>query len=181
MGETSHLESITLGAGCFWCLDAVARRTPGIESSVVGYAGGGSSGPPPSYYSLHYARPGNRENREFVESVQLTFDPAVIKLEEVLGLFFQSHDPTTRNQDGANFGPEYHSTIFYHTEEQKLTALNEIRALSDKLGKPVVTSVRPLDKFYEGEPEHQDFYNSNIKHPYCKIVILPKLQKLNKD
>lgn len=186
MTEVSHLETVTLGAGCFWCLDAVARRTPGIKSSVVGYAGGGTSGPAPSYYDLHYVESGGMPYVEsggqgYVESVQLTFDPTIISLPQILDLFFQSHDPTTPNQDGANFGPEYHSTIFYDNEEQRTVALNEIKLLSDKLGKTVITSVRPLDRFYEGEPEHQDFYNSNIRNPYCRIVILPKLKKLNKD
>jgi peptide-methionine (S)-S-oxide reductase len=177
MADKENLETITLGAGCFWCLDAIARRTDGIESSVVGYAGGGISGTAPSYYSMHYGKPGDSQ---YVESVQLTFDPDIISLREILDMFFQSHDPTTPNQDGANFGPEYHSTIFYRTEEQKEIALSEIRELSDRLGKPVVTSVRPLDRFYEGESEHQDFYTQNRDVPYCRVIITPKLKKLNR-
>jgi peptide-methionine (S)-S-oxide reductase len=168
------METITLGAGCFWCLDATARRTPGILSSVVGYAGG--VGPAPSYHDLH-----RMESSGFVEAVQLTFDPDVIGLADVLDLFFQSHDPTTPNQDGANFGPEYHSTIFFHSEAQRVTALKEIAELSTRLGKRVVTAVRPYTTFFEAEPEHQNFYNENAGNPYCRIVILPKLRKLGME
>jgi peptide-methionine (S)-S-oxide reductase len=178
MSNPSELETITLGAGCFWCLDAVARRTDGIVSSVVGYAGARASGPPPNYDSLHYSGSGSEA---YVEAVQITFDRKIISLEDILSLFFQSHDPTTANRDGANVGPEYHSTIFYHTDEQRDAALSAIEAWTKKLGKPVITTVKPFDHFYVGETEHQDFYNSYAWHPYCRVVILPKLRKLNKD
>lgn len=170
------VEVITLGAGCFWCFDAIARRTAGILSSVVGYAGG--DGPPPTYYDLHYSA---HKGDGFVEAVQISFNPAVISLAEVLDLFFQSHDPTTPNRDGANHGPEYHSTVFYHDEAQKSVAEQEAQLLSARLGRPVTTSIRPFTTFHEGEPEHQDFYARNPDLPYCRVIISPKLRKLRKE
>lgn len=165
-------DRITFGAGCFWCLDAVARRIPGIISSVVGYAGG--TGPTPTYGSLHTwgAKAG------WVEGVEITFDPATISLEQVMDLFFQSHDPTTPNQDGANYGPEYHSTIFYRDESQKETAERVIEQLQATLSRPVVTSLRRYSTFAEAEKEHQDFYNQNPTSGYCRVIIAPKLAKL---
>jgi peptide-methionine (S)-S-oxide reductase len=165
-------ETITLGAGGFWCLDAVARRIDGIVSSTVGYAGG--EPPAPSYEELHYIG-----SRGYVEAVQIVFDPTVIPLESVLGLFFQSHDPTTPNQDGANLGPAYHSTIFYRNAEQREMAEKVIAELSAILVRPVVTTLREYTTFFQAEPEHQDFYNRNSTNGYCRVVILPKLKKLN--
>jgi peptide-methionine (S)-S-oxide reductase len=168
-------ETITLGAGCFWCLDAIARRISGFTSSIVGYAGDG--GPQPTYRTLHSgANQGN-----WVEAVQLSYDADELTLDDVLELFFLSHDPTTPNQDGANFGSEYHSTIFYTDDEQRERAQEFIRAWQAKLDKPIVTTLRPLGAFYEGEPEHQDFYNQNSGAPYCRLVIHPKLAKLGLD
>jgi peptide-methionine (S)-S-oxide reductase len=165
-------ETITLGAGCFWCLDAVARRIPGIVSSTVGYAGG--EPPAPSYEELHFLG-----SRGYVEAVQIVFDPAVITLESVLDLFFSSHDPTTPNQDGANLGTAYHSTIFHHSEAQLQMAEKVIAELSARLGRPVVTTLREYTTFFPAEPEHQDFYNQNPTNGYCRVVIRPKLKKLN--
>jgi peptide-methionine (S)-S-oxide reductase len=168
------VEVTTLGAGCFWCLDAVARRTDGFLSSVVGYGGGPP--PAPTYYNLH-----QRGGSGFVEGVQLTFDPSVIDFRIVLDLFFQSHDPTTPNRDGANRGPEYHSTIFFHSEEQRRIAEDVIAEQEARLGQRVVTAVRPFTTFFPAEPEHQDFYNANPGHPYCRVIIVPKLEKVLKD
>lgn len=173
MNSTDEVETITLGAGCFWCLDAIARRIEGITSSRVGYAGD-NKGYRPTYFNLHESDlPGN-----FVEAVELKFRPELITLEDVLNLFFQSHDPTTPNQDGANFGPEYHSTIFYQDDDQKKRSLAYIEDLQKKFARKIVTSLRLRDVFYEAEPEHQDFYRNNTHVPYCRIIILPKLRKL---
>lgn len=166
-------EVITLGAGCFWCLDAAARRTPGIVSSRVGYAGG--SGPPPSYYDLHDSR---FANSGWVEAVDLVFNPERIRLEEILDLFFAMHDPTTPNQDGANFGPAYHSTIFYRSDQQREIAEAAVRRLTSHLDRRVVTSILPFTTFLEAEPEHQDYYAANPRAGYCNIIIRPKLRKL---
>jgi len=166
-------ESATFGAGCFWCLDAVARRIAGITSSVVGYAGG--EGPPPTYQDIHYSD----RARGFIEAVRLTFDPSVISYDDIVDLFFQSHDPTTPNQDGANYGPAYHSTIFYESDVQRDTAKQAIEALSAKLGKQVVTTLRPFTVFYEAENEHQNFFDRNPRSAYCRVIIEPKLKKLD--
>lgn len=170
--DPAGLETATLGAGCFWCLDALARRTAGIVSSVVGYGGG--PGPAPRYEDLH--RPGGPI---YVETVQLTFDTGVIEYRGVLELFFRSHDSTTPNQDGANHGPEYHSTIFYHSESQRKIASSAIAEVEARLRKPVITALRPFTTFFPAETEHQDFYNANPGHPYCTYIIEPKLKKLH--
>jgi peptide-methionine (S)-S-oxide reductase len=166
-------DSITFGAGCFWCLDAIARRIPGIISSVVGYAGG--SGVPPTYHSLHTWGAG----AGWIEGVQIAFDPEVIGLDDVILLFFQSHDPTTPNQDGANYGPEYHSTIFFKDHTQEAVAQSVIRKVQHTLARPIVTSLRPFTTFVAAEQEHQDFYNQNPYSGYCRVIIAPKLRKLN--
>lgn len=165
-------EKITFGAGCFWCLDAVARRVPGILSSVVGYAGG--TGVAPDYRSLHTWG----ASAGWVEGVQLTFDPEIIGLSEVMGLFFQSHDPTTPNRDGANYGSEYHSTIFYVDEQQKHVADDVAGVLQKTLTRPIATTIKPFTTFVEAEREHQDFYTANPQSGYCRVIIAPKLRKL---
>jgi peptide-methionine (S)-S-oxide reductase len=167
------LEVITLGAGCFWCLDAAARRTPGIVLSSVGYAGG--SGAAPSEHDLHEARVAHSG---WVEAVNLHFDPERIPIQEILDLFFAMHDPTTANQDGANFGPAYHSTIFYRSDQQRKAAEESVICVTLRLGKPVVTSLLPFRSFVEAEAEHQNYYNAYPRASYCNVVIRPKLKKL---
>lgn len=167
--DPGSTELATLGAGCFWCLDAIARRTPGIRSSVVGYAGGDM--PPPSYEQSHnpaYAH---------VEAVQLTFDSSVITFREILDLFFRSHDSTVANRDGANRGAEYHSTIFFHSDLQREIAQNAVSHYEALLDRPVLTSIRPYMTFFSAEDEHQDFFGNNPTHPYCTYVVIPKLEK----
>lgn len=169
----SNEETVTLGPGCFWSFDAVARRTPGITSSVAGVAG--DHGPPPNYQG--YQRYGLNPQK-FVEAVRLTFRPDEISLEEVLLLFFQSHDPTTPNQSGADRGTVYHSTVFYATEEQRARSEEVMRQVRQELGRDIVTDLRPYEQFFEADPEQQDFYNKNRFEPYCRAVIEPKLRKL---
>jgi len=171
--EDVDVEVITLGAGCFWCLDAAARRIKGFISSTVGYAGG--TGPAPTYWELH----STGSDAGWIEAVQLVFDTRLISIAQVIDLFFQSHDPTTPNQDGANYGPEYHSTIFYNTEDQKAIAENMIQVWSSRLNQPVVTSLVPFSTFVRAESEHQDFYNQNPRSAYCRVIIAPKLKKLD--
>jgi len=170
--QNQNLELATFGAGCFWCLDAIARRTPGIVSSVVGYGGG--PGPAPTYEELH------RSAGLYIETVHLAFDAEQIDYRGVLHIFFHSHDPTTPNQDGANHGPEYHSTIFYHSDRQREIAEETARKEEVELERPVVTAIRPFTTFFPAETEHQDFFNANPRHPYCTFVIRPKLHRLGK-
>ncbi|SEG91765.1 peptide-methionine (S)-S-oxide reductase [Actinacidiphila yanglinensis] len=170
------LETLTLGPGCFWCFDAVARRIPGITSSVSGFAG--DDGPLPDYEA--YERYGLNPQK-FVEAVRLTFRPDEISFEEVLDLFFQSHDATTPNQSGANFGSVYHSTVFYADDEQRVRSEKVMELVRQQLGRDIVTDLRPFGQFIEADADQQDFYNRNRFEPYCRVVIEPKLRQLGLD
>ncbi|MET7299167.1 peptide-methionine (S)-S-oxide reductase MsrA [Embleya sp. NPDC005575] len=176
MSEDKNIETVTLGPGCFWSFDAVARRTPGIISSVAGYAG--DHGPPPDYeaYVRHGLNP-----QKFVEAVQLTFRPHEISFEEVLIFFFRSHDPTTPNQSGADHGSIYHSTIFYADEEQRVRSEKVMDSVRRQLGRDIVTDLRSYGQFFEAESDQQDFYNNHRFEPYCRVVIEPKLRTLGLD
>ncbi|WP_063760674.1 peptide-methionine (S)-S-oxide reductase MsrA [Streptomyces sp. NRRL F-5650] len=174
--NADSVETLTLGPGCFWSFDAVARRTPGITASVAGYAG--DHGPPPNYED--YLRYG-RNPQKFVEAVQLTFRPDVISREEVLAFFFESHDPTTPNQSGADRGSIYHSTIFYADDEQRASAEKVMELVRQKLGRDIVTDLRPYAQFFVADADQQDFYNQNRGQPYCRAVIEPKLRSLGLD
>lgn len=168
-----NVETLTVGPGCFWTFDAVVRRTPGVTSSVVGFAG--DHGPPPNYED--YLRYGLNPQK-FVEAVRLTFRPSQISLEEVLGLFFRSHDPTTPNQSGADVGTIYHSTIFYADEDQRERAEKVTSLVQQELPRTVVTDIRPYQQFFEAGPDQQDFYNRNPGQFYCQAVIRPKIRTL---
>ncbi|MEU5287037.1 peptide-methionine (S)-S-oxide reductase MsrA [Streptomyces sp. CA-278952] len=170
---SSNEQILTLGPGCFWSFDAVARRTPGITSSVAGYAG--DDGPPPDYAA--YQRSGHNPQK-FVEAVQVTFQPDEVSIEEILVLFFQSHDPTTPNQSGADRGSIYHSTIFYSDEHQRAAAEKIMDLVRQKLDGDIVTDVRPSGQFIVADADQQDFYNKHRYEPYCRSVIQPKLRTL---
>jgi peptide-methionine (S)-S-oxide reductase len=165
-------ESITLGGGCFWCLDAVYRRLRGVSEVVSGYAGG------------HVARPTYEAvcegNTGHAEVVQVRFDPQVISLREILDVFFTTHDPTTLNRQGADVGTQYRSAIFYATPEQKAAAEAAIADFTARkvFPHPIVTQVAPLTVFYPAEDYHQGYYDQNAWQPYCQIVISPKVAKL---
>ncbi|GGR82954.1 peptide methionine sulfoxide reductase MsrA [Streptomyces humidus] len=176
MTATGKVETLTLGPGCFWSFDAVARRTPGVASSVAGVAG--DAGPPPDYEA--YQRYGLNPQK-FVEAVQLTFRPDEIAFEDVLALFFQSHDPTTPNQSGADRGSIYHSTIFYADDDQRVRSEKVMDLVRQRLGRDIVTDLRPFGQFVEADPDQQDFYNNNRSEPYCRAVIEPKLRNLGLD
>ncbi|MGC0421424.1 peptide-methionine (S)-S-oxide reductase [Embleya sp. AB8] len=173
MSGDGDVETLTLGPGCFWSFDAVARRTPGITSSVAGFAG--DHGPPPDYeaYQRHGLNP-----QKFVEAVQLTFRPAEISFEEVLIFFFRSHDATTPNQSGADRGSIYHSTIFHADETQRERAEKVMDLVRRQIGRDIVTDLRPYEQFFVADPDQQDFYNQNRFEPYCRAVIEPKLRTL---
>jgi peptide-methionine (S)-S-oxide reductase len=168
-------EIATLGGGCFWCLEAVYLRFKGVERVESGYAGGVV--PNPSYEEVCTGTTGH------AEVVQVTFDPGVISYRELLEVFFSIHDPTTLNRQGADVGTQYRSVIFYHTDDQKAVAEEMIRMV-DESGtwrNPVVTELKPIDVFYKAEAYHQDYYARNANQPYCRVVISPKLKKLEKE
>lgn len=166
-------ESIVLGGGCFWCLDALYRRVKGVDQVTSGYAGGEKENP--NYWDLHH--PGNTH----AEVVKVDFDSETVSLQTILEIFWAIHNPTTRNQQGADVGIEYRSIILYNNEEQKQVIEKTIEQTAKKLwSKPITTEIKPLDAFYPAEPEHQDFFNKNPDQAYCQIVINPKLTKFKR-
>lgn len=161
-----------LAGGCFWCLDAVFQRLKGIESSVSGYAGG--SADDADYYKVASGTTGH------AEAVQITFDEATLPAADLLDIFFLIHDPTTKDRQGADVGPQYRSAMFYTDETQKAEFKAAIERTQRHWDNPIVTNLTPLDKFYEAEAEHQDYFNSNPANPYCSVVISPKIIKARK-
>lgn len=165
-------ELATFGSGCFWCTEAVFLQLKGVTKVVSGYSGGTT--PDPTYLDICFGDTGH------AEVVQVTFDPAVISYPELLEVFWRSHDPTTKNRQGNDEGPQYRSAIFTHTDRQKRLA-DKYKAKIDAAGvftKPVVTQIEPLAVFYPAEAEHQDFYARNSGQGYCRAVIAPKVEKL---
>ena len=165
-------DTATFGGGCFWCLDAVFRRLQGVREVVAGYAGGVV--PQPTYEEVCSGTSGH------AEVAQITFDPDVVSYRELLEVFFATHDPTTRDRQGADVGPQYRSIVLYHTPEQRETAEQVIGELTagGVFGAPIVTQVVPLDVFYPAEGYHQNYYDRNRWQPYCMAVINPKVAKL---
>lgn len=168
-------EIATLGGGCFWCLEAVFDDLKGVESVESGYMGGDLKDP--TYADVCSGTSGH------AEVVQLSFDPAVVSLREILEVFFVIHDPTTRNYQGNDYGPQYRSVIFYHSPEQKATAEAVIAELeaAGVWRKPIVTEIAPAGKFYVAEREHQEYYQRNPYQPYCMMVVQPKVAKFRKQ
>jgi peptide-methionine (S)-S-oxide reductase len=165
-------EVVTLGGGCFWCLEAVFEQLRGVERVVSGYAGGSPADP--SYELVCSGTTGH------AEVVQVTFDPDVISLRDLLGVFFTTHDPTQLNRQGADVGTQYRSVIFTHSVGQKATAREVIASLEHDAvyDAPIVTEVTPLEAFYPAEGYHQEYYRRNPRQPYCQAVIAPKVAKL---
>lgn len=173
-GEPSPLapEIATLGGGCFWCLEAVFADVRGVDKVTPGYAGGTVVNP--SYEEVCRGTTGH------AEVVQLAFQPDRISFEELLDIFFAIHDPTTRDRQGADVGPQYRSVIFYHTPEQERKARDTIRRL-DAMGvwpDPIVTELAPFTVFYPAEPYHHEYYRRNPEQAYCRVVIAPKVATL---
>lgn len=173
--NNGSLQVITLGGGCFWCTEAVFSQLRGVVRVESGYAGGDK--PNPSYREVCTGTTGH------AEVVQVTFDPAVIGLRELLEVFFSTHDPTTRNRQGADVGTQYRSVIFYHNPEQRQVAEAVIGDLTAARAwpAPIVTELAPAPSFYPAEEYHDDYYRRNAAQPYCQIVIDPKLAKLRKQ
>lgn len=167
-------ETVTLGAGCFWCIEAAYKQLDGVISATSGYMGGAKKNP--TYEDICSGSSGH------AEVVQVVFDPKKIPLEKVLAWFWDLHDPTTLNRQGKDVGDQYRSVVFYHSEEQKKTAEASKVAAKANFKDPIVTEITPVSQFYPAENYHQDFYKENkSKNPYCRFVIEPKLKKLKLD
>jgi peptide-methionine (S)-S-oxide reductase len=166
----AQLEHATLGAGCFWCVEAVFERLDGVKSVDAGYAGGTKANP--TYEEVCTGKTGH------AEVARISFDPSVISFEQILQWFWKSHDPTTLNRQGADVGTQYRSVIFYHDEKQKAIAEKSKREAQAMFSDPIVTEIVPLKEFYKAEHYHQDYYRNNPNAPYCTFVIRPKLRKL---
>jgi len=178
MSETNtdaKLETATFGSGCFWCTEAVFDQLRGVHSVVSGYSGGKT--PNPTYEDISTGRTGH------AEVIQITYDPAEISFDDLLKVFWQTHDPTTLNRQGHDVGTQYRSAIFYHTEDQRRIA-EQYKQQLDKSGTfkaPIVTEITPIEKFYPAEKYHQEYFQSNPEQQYCQFVIRPKVEKFRKE
>jgi len=167
---TQSTESIVVAGGCFWCLDAAFRQIEGVTKVVSGYTGGQTLNP--TYYQVASGETGH------AEAVEVTFNPAIISLSDILDIFWALHNPTTLNRQGADVGTQYRSAIFYGDDEQRQIVEASVQAVQSLWSDPIVTQVKPLEYFYPAEAEHQDYFNKNPQAAYCQVVINPKLQKL---
>ena len=169
------MEVVTLGGGCFWCLEAVYDELAGVDHVDSGYAGGATVNP--TYEQVCTGLTGH------AEVVQVTFDPDIISFDDILEIFFSIHDPTTLNRQGADVGTQYRSVVYYHNETQQAIAEQKIDALnqSGRWRGPIVTEVVPLESFYEAEDYHQEYFVNNKFQPYCMAVVAPKLRKFRKQ
>jgi len=170
----ASLATATFGGGCFWCTEAVFKEVQGVHAVRSGYSGGHDLSP--TYESVCNGRTGH------AEVIQVVYDPIKISYEDLLEIFFHTHDPTTRNRQGNDVGPQYRSVIFYHDSSQKNSALQYIQQLNDSgaFEKPVVTEVSPFETFFPSEQYHHDYFQLNPHQPYCQFVIQPKMQKFRK-
>lgn len=167
-------EVATFAGGCFWCTEAIFQEVKGVEKVVSGYTGGFIKNP--AYREVCNGTSGH------AEAIQITFNPDLVSYEDLLEIFFGTHDPTTLNRQGADVGTQYRSEVFYHSEAQKEKAEKYIQWIEqEKLySNPIVTKVSPASEFYAAEEYHQDYYSQNSQQGYCQMVIAPKLEKLRK-
>ncbi len=167
-------EKITLGSGCFWCTEAIFEQVKGVVKVTSGYSGGHVENP--TYEQVC------DKNTGHAEVCQLEFDPAIVTVDEILEIFWQTHDPTTLNRQGNDVGPQYRSVVFYHNALQQERAEFFKRSLNESgaFDAPIVTAIEPFTNYYVAENYHQDYYNRNGKEPYCYFVIRPKLDKFEK-
>lgn len=170
--ETKNSETIIFGGGCFWCTEAVFQMLRGVDWVTSGYIGGQTENP--TYEDVSTGTTGH------VEAIKVVFNPSIIKLDELLAVFFTTHDPTTKDRQGNDLGTQYRSAIFFNTPVQKETIDNFINKLAaDKVfPSPIVTEVLQASVFYPAEAAHKNYYLNNISQPYCQIVIDPKINKL---
>ena len=171
--QNTMLEIATLGNGCFWCTEAVFERLDGVEKVVSGYSGGHIKNP--SYKQVCNGTTGH------AEVCQIHFDPGVISYDEILDVFWHTHDPTTLNKQGNDVGTQYRSAIFYHSEAQRESAQASKNKM-DTLGEfndPIVTEITEFTNFYEAENYHQDYFANNPNQPYCTFIVAPKVKKFS--
>ena len=168
-------QTVTFGNGCFWCTEAIFQQLKGVSQVVSGYTGGQTEDP--TYKEVCTGSTGH------AEVIQITYDDENISFEELLSAFFQTHDPTTLNRQGADIGTQYRSAVFYHDESQKAQAEQMIQRLDSEqvFANPIVTEVTQFETFYPAEDYHQNFFNENQRHPYCANVIGPKVDKFLKS
>lgn len=172
--STSRSQVATFGSGCFWCTEAIFQNLEGVEKVESGYSGGKVKNP--TYKEVCSGLTGH------AEVIQLTYDPSKVSFDELLEVFWKTHDPTTLNRQGADEGTQYRSAIFYHSDDQKRLAemykkkLNESGAFDS----PIVTEITPFTEFYKAEDYHQNYFNLNGNAPYCSHVIQPKVEKFKK-
>lgn len=169
----SNSEIIVFGGGCFWCTEAVFKLFEGIIGTMPGYAGGRTSNP--TYDDVCTGETGH------AEVLKVEYDPGKIGLDKLLKIFFEMHDPTSLNRQGADYGTQYRSIVLYTTEDQKKAVLSFIDGIKGDFGKPIVTEVKALDKFYPAEQYHKNYYANNAGAPYCSVVIGPKVAKIKKE
>lgn len=167
--STQQLEVATLGGGCFWCVEAIFQDLKGVHKVVSGYTGGHVKNP--SYREVCNGTTGH------AEVVAVHFDPAIITYEDILQIFFTTHDPTTLNRQGNDVGTQYRSSIFTHSDAQVATAEKVRTEAASLYDKPIVTEIAPATEFYEAEEYHQNYYKDNTAQPYCTFVISPKVAK----
>lgn len=174
VNSISNIDTATFGAGCFWCVEAVFQELKGVKSVTSGYMGGRVENP--SYKEVCTGLTGH------AEVCQIVYNPTEITFKDLLEAFWQSHDPTTLNKQGADTGTQYRSVIFYSNESHKNEAEYFKKKLNDEnaFGKPVVTEISAVSEFYKAEGYHQNYYNENGNAPYCQFVIAPKLEKFRK-
>ncbi|MHA1203005.1 MAG: peptide-methionine (S)-S-oxide reductase MsrA [Candidatus Heimdallarchaeaceae archaeon] len=175
MNTEQTKETITLGGGCFWCIEAIYQELNGVIEAISGYSGGKIINP--SYEQVCSGTTGH------AEVIQVTFNPKIITFKKILDIFFSTHDPTTPNRQGNDVGTQYRSIILYHTQKQNKITLDVIKELdaTGNLKRAIVTEVAPFKEFYEAENYHQDYFKLNASKSYCKVIIRPKVEKFREN
>lgn len=168
----SRTATAVFGGGCFWCMEALFETIPGVLSVTSGYAGGHV--PNPTYKQVCSGTTGH------AEVIQVVYDPARVRYEDLLEAFWEAHDPTTPNRQGNDVGPQYRSIILYADESQRQAAERSKAAAAKRFSRPIVTEIQPLERFYPAETYHQDYFRKNPTEAYCQLVIRPKLEKFQK-
>lgn len=174
INSAENLDTATFGTGCFWCTEAIFQRLEGVSRVVSGYSGGQVNNP--SYEQVCTGTTGH------AECCQVVYDPSVISFDELLSVFWKTHDPTTLNRQGNDIGTQYRSAIFFHDDEQKQKAEHYIQELNNSgaYDDPIVTTLEPYTTFYSAEDYHKNYYNNNRGQSYCRFVIQPKIEKFEK-